>query len=137
MFCANNRFKISVSVSQLLQNLPLLLERVLLCSLQIIALKLICHFRSCYKICPCYQKVKIYNTVNMITISLLFSPYRLFSKTEILSSSASAYSTSVQSRRSTPNETNDCLSRYYKRPSSFIRTSLIFFKIVSQMEMHL
>ena len=28
-------------------------ERVSLCSLQIIALKLVCQFDNCYKICPC------------------------------------------------------------------------------------
>ena len=52
LFSADNRFEISVPISLLLQN-PLLVERVLLCSLQIIALKLVCQFRYCYKICPC------------------------------------------------------------------------------------
>ena len=36
------------------QNLPLLVERVSLCSLQIITLKVVYQFRYCYKMCPCY-----------------------------------------------------------------------------------
>ena len=45
----DNRFEISVSTSLLLQNLPLSVERVSRCSLQIIALKSVCQFRYCYK----------------------------------------------------------------------------------------
>ena len=37
----------------LLKSLPLLVERVSLCSLQIIALNLVCQFRYCYNIFPC------------------------------------------------------------------------------------
>ena len=36
-----------------LQNLPFLVERVSLCSLQIIARKFVYQFRYCCKICPC------------------------------------------------------------------------------------
>ena len=43
-----------MSISLLLQNLPLLVERVSLWSLQIVALKLVCKFRYCCKICPCF-----------------------------------------------------------------------------------
>ena len=53
LFSTDDRFEISVPISLLLQNLPLLVERVSLCSLQIIALKLACKFHYCYKICPC------------------------------------------------------------------------------------
>ena len=41
-------------ISQLLKNLPLLVKRVSLCSLQIIASKLVFQCRYCYKICPCH-----------------------------------------------------------------------------------
>ena len=44
MFSTDNHFEISGSILLLLQNLPLLVERVSLCSLQIIALKLVCLF---------------------------------------------------------------------------------------------
>ena len=60
LFSTDNRFEISVSISLLVQNLPLLVERVSLCSLQIIALKLVCRFCYCYKICPCYIKVLLW-----------------------------------------------------------------------------
>ena len=53
LFSTNNRFEISLSMSLLSQNLPLLVERVLLCSLHTIALKLVCQFCYSYKICPC------------------------------------------------------------------------------------
>ena len=56
LFSTDNRFEISVSISLLLQNLPLLVVRVSLCSLQIIALKLACQLRYCYKICTCLVK---------------------------------------------------------------------------------
>ena len=45
MFSTYNRFEISVSISLLLQNLALLVESVSLCSLHIIALKLVRQFR--------------------------------------------------------------------------------------------
>ena len=54
LFSTDNRFKISVSISLLLQNLPLLVERVSLCSLLLIALKLVYQFRYCCKTCPCF-----------------------------------------------------------------------------------
>ena len=55
-FSTDNRFKISVPIWILLQNLPLLVERVSLCSLHKIALKLVYRFCCCYKICPCWSK---------------------------------------------------------------------------------
>ena len=53
LFSTDNPFEISLSILLLLQNLPLLVERVSLCSLEIIALKLVCEFCYCYKTCPC------------------------------------------------------------------------------------
>ena len=53
MFSTDNCFKISVSILLLSQNMHLLVERVSLCSLQILALKSVCRFRHCDKICPC------------------------------------------------------------------------------------
>ena len=50
---SDNRFEISVRIVLLLHDLPLLVERVSVCSLQIIAFKLVCLCRYCYKICPC------------------------------------------------------------------------------------
>ena len=61
MFSTDNRFEISVSISLLLQNLPLLVERVSLCSIQKIALKLVCQFRYCHKIFPRFLAVKLGN----------------------------------------------------------------------------
>ena len=57
LFSTDNPFEISVSISLLLQNLPLLLVRVSLCSLQIIALKLVSQLRYCYKIWPCLSEL--------------------------------------------------------------------------------
>ena len=53
LFSTDNRFEISVSISLLPQNMPLLVERVSLCSLHIIALNLVFQFRYYHKICPC------------------------------------------------------------------------------------
>ena len=73
LFSTDNCFDISVSNSLLLQNLPLFLlrsivylqypvKRVSLCSLQITALKLVCKFRYCCKICRCLLDPKSYFT---------------------------------------------------------------------------
>ena len=51
-FCSL-RFEISVSNSLLVHNLPLLVERVSLCSLHKMALKLVGQICYCYTICPC------------------------------------------------------------------------------------
>ena len=51
LLSTDNRFEISLSIWLLLQNLPLLVERVSLCSLRINASKLVSQFRYCYKIC--------------------------------------------------------------------------------------
>ena len=53
LFSTHNRFETSVPISLFLRNLSLLVERVSLCSLHIIALKLVCQLCYCYKICPC------------------------------------------------------------------------------------
>ena len=53
LFSTDNYFEISVSISLLLQNLLLLVQRVSLCSLQIIAFKLVRQLGYCYKMCPC------------------------------------------------------------------------------------
>ena len=58
----------------MLQNLPLLVERVSLCSLQIIALKLVRKFCYCYKICPCSCRVK-YDCVKNKKLYSKFAKY--------------------------------------------------------------
>ena len=74
MFSTYNRFEIIVSESLQLRNLPLLVGRVSLCSLQIIALKLLCQSRYCYKICPCSSEVlrsEINYTVDMKMLPII------------------------------------------------------------------
>ena len=68
MFSTDNHFEVSVSISLLLQNMPLLVERFSLCSLPIITLKLVCQSHYCYKICPCFQH--LYHPFNKLSFLL-------------------------------------------------------------------
>ena len=58
-----NKAKLSQVEIVLMRCFEFPVERVWLCSLQIIALKLVCQFRYCYQIPPCYTHCNGFHTI--------------------------------------------------------------------------
>ena len=109
MFSTDDHFEISVSTSLFLQNLPLSVERASLCSLQMIALKLVCQLRYCYKICPC-QLRELHFAIDdrfeiIVSISLVLQYLPLLVESFALFSIDNHFEISVSIARMLPNLT--------------------------------